>query len=197
MLYSVLINGLRGWGSGGRRRYVAHFFADDIAMIAASAEETREMLGVLEEYCYKWRFEVNTKKSQVMVCGCEEEELAQERFVFGGKELSKVEEYKYLGVIVTADGKWKHNIARLLSKGRQNLGRLKGFLLRQEQVSVAAKWEVWKALVASGLRYGAEVWWLDKLEERKFERLQLESIKCMLGVSKCTTSSFVRGEVGA
>ena len=70
-------------------------FADDIAMIAASAEETREMLCVLEEYCYKWRSEVNTKKSQVMACGSEEEELAQERFVFGGKELSKVEEYKY------------------------------------------------------------------------------------------------------
>src|SRR4051812_16334427 len=42
-------------------------FADDIVMFAESAEALQAMLGILEEYCRKWRFEVNVGKSKVMV----------------------------------------------------------------------------------------------------------------------------------
>ena len=44
-------------------------FADDIVLFAESGERLQEMLRVLEEYCKKWRFEINVKKSKVMVCG--------------------------------------------------------------------------------------------------------------------------------
>ena len=77
VLYSIFINGFakafKNGGVGGvevgEEKLKLLLFADDIVMFAESEEELQEMLGGLEEYCYKWRFEVNTKKSQVMICG--------------------------------------------------------------------------------------------------------------------------------
>ena len=49
-------------------------FADDVVLFAESAEELQGMLDVLEEYCRKWRFEINVGKSKGMVCGPERRE---------------------------------------------------------------------------------------------------------------------------
>ena len=202
VLYSIFINGfakaLKNGGVGGvevgEEKLKLLLFADDIVMFAESEEELQEMLGGLEEYCYKWRFEVNTKKSQVMICG---EGEVKNGWWFNGKELEVVDKYKYLGLIVTADGKWEENAKRLSEKGRSKSNKMHWWLSGQEKISVGAKYEVWKALVASGMRYGSEVWWNDKCQQKYFEATQNMAIKKMLGCSKATTTEFVRGEVAA
>ena len=77
ILYSIFINGfakaLKESGVGGvevdEERLHLLLFADDIVMFAEDAGKLQEMLDVMEEYCRKWRFEINVGKSKVMVVG--------------------------------------------------------------------------------------------------------------------------------
>ena len=51
-------------------------------------------------------------------------------------------------------------------------------------------------MVASVLRYGSEVWFLNKVPARALESIQLGMVKSVLRVNRSTTDEFVRGEVG-
>ena len=107
ILYSIFINGfakaMKESGVGGVPiGNNCCCFADDIVMFAESAEELQRMLEVLEVYCKKWRFETNVGKSKVMVVGGGEEEG---EWRYGGKVMGRVAEYKYVGVMVSEDGR--------------------------------------------------------------------------------------------
>ena len=57
--------------------------------------------------------------------------------------------------------------------------------------------EVWKAMVGSGMKYGGEVWWGGKVEDRNLESVQLGVYKHLLRLNVSSTDAFVKGEVGA
>ena len=71
------------------------------------------------------------------------------------------------------------------------------WLGRHWEISAGVKVAVWKAMVLSILRYGAEVWFLNKIPSRDLEGVQLRMLKSVLRVNKSTTDEFVRGELGA
>ncbi len=80
----------------------APMYANDIALIAESAEELQSMLDIVENYARKWRYQLNSEKSVVMVFG----ESARSRSVarchrawyLGGSQIHEVDEHHHLGV---------------------------------------------------------------------------------------------------
>lgn len=205
ILYSVFVNGFarelieRGIGGVEVRGEVLKLllFADDIVMFSETGEGLQEMLDVLAEYCKKWRFEINVKKSKVMVCGRKgvlEGETGS--WSFDGKEVERVRTYKYVGVMVNEEGTWKDHVEKVLEKAKKLSRAMKSWLFRHDSVSVRAKLEVWRIMIASGMRYGSEVWWADKVETRKLEAVQMEVLRWLLKVSDSATNDFVRGEMG-
>ena len=92
-----------------RRKLAALMYADDVVLLAASKEELQTMIDVVFEFCNKWRIEVNTKKSQVMVVHPSEEHRARDQgasWTFGDTQLEVVDQYKYLGVSFSNDLTW-------------------------------------------------------------------------------------------
>src|SRR5690242_14069058 len=82
-------------------------FADDIVLIADSEEELQVLLKVVQGYCFKWKFEVNQVKTEVVVYGTERKDFD---FVFGETKLKVAEYYKYLGMEIgkrNSVKKWK------------------------------------------------------------------------------------------
>ena len=74
-------------------------YADDIVLLARSAVELQAMLDVVTVYAQQWRFELNHRKSNVVVMGTSAQKLqsASSDWVLGGRQLEVVNEYKYLG----------------------------------------------------------------------------------------------------
>lgn len=75
-LYAVYINGLhRALCDAGLgmfcfgRRVPLLLYADDIVLLARSADELRAMLAVLDSYARQWRFQFNQGKSNVVIMG--------------------------------------------------------------------------------------------------------------------------------
>jgi hypothetical protein len=145
----------------------------------------------LEEYARKWRFEINVGKSKVMVCG---EGGEGEKWWFGGRELERVGEYKYLGVWMSEDGKWEKMVKKVVEKGKRTVSEL-GKVLWNREVSVEVKMRLWKAIGEARMKYGMEVWWADKLQKKCLERVELGWSKKVLGVGVTTNDEFVKGEL--
>ncbi len=67
-------------------------FADDIVILANTEEE-------LQNWCKKWRFKVNTGKTNVVHFRNKRKKKTNLNFKFDGVLLDIVEKYKYLGNI--------------------------------------------------------------------------------------------------
>ena len=81
-LYAIYINGLHKalsdvglgvWVLG--RRVPLLLYADDIVLLARSAVELQAMLDVVTVYAQQWRFELNHRKSNVVVMGTSAQKL--------------------------------------------------------------------------------------------------------------------------
>jgi len=79
-----------------------------------------------------------------------------------------------------------------LGKGKQRSNGLSS-ILRFKGLSTEAKLSTWKALV---LEYGTQVWWPNKTQSMRLERIQLRASKRMLGISSKTSDIALRIECG-
>ncbi len=70
-------------------------FADDIVLIADSADELQRILDDVHDYSRKWRFKFNVVKS-----GRRTTADTRRRFYLGLQRLGISSSYKYLGVIM-------------------------------------------------------------------------------------------------
>jgi len=98
-------------------------------------------------------------------------------------------------VWVSEGGGWAEMVKQMVAKGKKSVSEL-GKVLWNKEVSVEVKMRLWEAVGESRMKYGSEVWWADKAQQRGLARVELEWGKKVLGVGKSTSDVFVRGELG-
>ena len=132
-----------------------------------------------------------------MVCGSPDGVLGDSgSWIFNGKSVDRVSEYKYVGVMVNEGGTWDSHGRFLKEKAISKTREIQYFLGRHWDISARVKVEVWRSLVLSVMKYGSEVWYLNKVPARDLEAVQLGMLKSVLRINRSTTDEFVRGEVG-
>jgi hypothetical protein len=79
-------------------------YADDIVLLAESESELQSMMDIVSTMAREWRFEMNDTKSKVMVFRDKNAKRVKKAdWLLGGKVISEVDEYKYLGVTLQAN----------------------------------------------------------------------------------------------
>ena len=171
-------------------------FADDIVLLADSKEELQDMLTVLSKFTARWRLRVNKKKTKIIVFDPSRKVTdLREKLWYNNEVIEVVNEYKYLGVMLKYDLKWNENIEYVIGKGKERSNSVSS-ILRFKGLSTEAKLCIWKALVRPILEYGTQIWWPNKTQSMRLERVQLKALKCILGVSSKTSDIVVRLELG-
>ena len=169
-------------------------YADDIVLIAKNRRELQKMLDVVTEYSRRWRFELNKKKSQVVIFGGKAEEAA---FSLGGAQIKTVEEYKYLGMEMQAGRMWKKFKKSRLMKARMARVKAWSMALRAGIVSVKSGVRIWESLVRPVIEFGSEVWGTEGDDDwREAEAEQRRMARIILGCSEKTANEVVLGELG-
>ena len=211
-LYAIYIDGLhkalREAGLGVRIYGVLVpllLYADDLVLLARSIEDMMAMHAVVADYARKWRFEINHRKTKLVVTGAagvmaDRQAVRNQSWEFAGGVVELVDEYKYLGAEVgKTRGKWNSMLERIWQKASAgaNLTLWRG----GGAAGLRAKSFVtlWKAEVRPVLEYGAEVWdgdgvaqaWVDKLE-----KLQYSFGKAVLGIKGNAAAAGIRAELG-
>ncbi|KAI3363640.1 hypothetical protein L3Q82_001272 [Scortum barcoo] len=126
-------------------------------------ERDREQLGqdlqhVLERFaaeCEAAGMRISTSKSEAMV-------LDRKRVVcplrVSGEVLPQVEEFKYLGVLFTSEGKMEREIDRRIGAASAVMRSVYRTVVVKKELSRKAKLSIYRSIYAPTLTYGHELW---------------------------------------
>ena len=78
----------------------ALLYADDIVLIAGTEEELQSLIFIVENWCKKWRLELNLTKTNIMHVRQKHENQSRFWFIFDQKSVPYSTNYKYLGTTI-------------------------------------------------------------------------------------------------
>ena len=184
----------------------ASSFADDLALVAPDKQTAEAYLSILEEWCDENFFKVNADKSGILRVG-ELRNQPDPNFSLKGDRIRLLEEedpihedverFKYLGFMISSDGKWDDFVNSRIQRCKQALGQYWRFF-RLANISVDLKLRAAQALIFSHLAYGDEIVCLTKEQATKIDAIQAKTIKTILQLPKYVNSDaarFITGQV--
>ena len=90
-------------------------YADDVILLSTTESGLQNCINKLEKYCEDWCIEVNLDKSKVMVFN-KAGKLYNSQFIYKGKRMDCVREYKHLGVHFGISGSFSLASSELYKK---------------------------------------------------------------------------------
>lgn len=154
-------------------------FADDQIVIAQDYEDLEYMARKLIEEYEKWGLEVNIEKTRYMNIGGTRQDL----LLNNGQRIKYSENYKYLGLEITDDGKLDQAIRNRNTLGRRAITRLNSILWDQH-ISKSNKHRIYNTIIKSIITYGSEVWQLKASTERTLEATEMDFWRRASGISR-------------
>ena len=167
-------------------------FADDTVLFSETPEGLQLLLDKLHTYCTKWGITVNVDKTVAMIFK-QGNRIDTHDFYYDGKLLKKVGKFTYLGVTLSANGKFYQAQKSLSEQATKALFSLNS-LFEKVHLDLSEKFKLFDSMVMPILMYGAEAWGFHSAPEA--ERVYLKFLKRMLSVRPQTANAAVYGELG-
>ncbi|KAK3548334.1 hypothetical protein QTP70_010189 [Hemibagrus guttatus] len=139
----------------GDHRISSLIFADDVVLLASSGLDLQHALGRFAAECEAAGMRVSTSKSEAMVL--DRKKVACTLHV-GGEVLSQVEEFKYLGVLFTSEGRMDREIDRRIGAAAAVMRSMYRSVVVKKELSRKAKLSIYQSIYAPTLTYGHELW---------------------------------------
>ena len=175
---------------GGEKIYTLAY-ADDVAVIAEDENGMKELMARLERYIEEKK--LNVGKTKRMRCVKGGGRRGRMTWRWKGDKIEEVKKFKYLGYVVTANGKQEEHVEERMRKGAVAMRQVWGIGKRK----FAKDWDrrIWlfDRLVWAVMSYGVEIWgWK---EREKMERIQERYLRWVLGVERSVPGYMVREEL--
>lgn len=155
-------------------------FADDQAVIAQDSYDLEFMLTRLYKAYETWGLNVNVNKTEYLVVNSD---ARFEVLIKDSTSIEQVDEFKYLGALITREGLGKPEIKKRIEQSRKVLGSLNS-IWWDKHISRATKIHIGKAFVESVLSYGCEVWTLSTEIIRQLNAVEMDYLRRSAGVSR-------------
>ncbi|MCO5560476.1 hypothetical protein L7F22_014091 [Adiantum nelumboides] len=147
-------------------------YADDVVLLAHSLEDAQKLMIALENFCLHSGLIVNGFKTKVMLV----KTLNKEKpcIVYNKEPLEVVESFKYLGLEVLINHKWKDCAMRRLEVGKRAYYAFDNMCNKREIKCWAHKKYLSDTLVTPALLYRVEVWGgsISKSTWKEFKNVQ-------------------------
>jgi len=179
MAETVMREALEGWQGGiriGGRVITNLRYADDIVLLAGTELELQELTERLHQAGERRGLRINMNKTKVMTqkgrtCNIE----------IGGKKLEQVDNFRYLGSMITEDADSSTDIREKLARGL-NTGTVLKTIWKSHDIKMINKIRLLKALVWPVATYGSESWTIRKREEDRINAFEMKCLRKILGV---------------
>ena len=99
-----------------------------------------------------------------------------------GENIKQVQKFKYLGYMITSDGRCSTEIKRRIAIAKDSFNKMRP-IFRNHNISMTTKYRVLKAYVWSVLLYGCESWTITEDLKKKLEATEMWFIRRILGIS--------------
>lgn len=166
-------------------------FADDLVAVARSRPDMQTQAANVHHWCIRWEMKVGIKKCGVMCMGAKDDgrvksgqwQLENCPIYIGREAVPVVEEYTYLGVVVTRDMDLKVMAKGRLKKAEKALAAIRP-MLRDQEIPLAMRVLVFKTRVLSSVLYGAEVWGMREDRCKPAQTLVNKGLRLLMGCSE-------------
>ncbi|KAI3365316.1 hypothetical protein L3Q82_010406, partial [Scortum barcoo] len=128
---------------------------DDVVLLASSSQDLQHVLERFAAECEAAGMRISTSKSEAMV-------LDRKRVAcplrVGGEVLPQVEEFKYLGVLFTSEGKMEREIDRRIGAASAVMRSVYRTVVVKKELSRKVKLSIYRSIYVPTLTYGHELW---------------------------------------
>lgn len=198
VLFSLYLNDLHDSLPGGIQvgdtKVKVLMYADDIVLLAKSPEELQNMIDALYDYCNIWGLTVNLAKSKIIIFREGSRISKSLNFSYGEKKIELVNEYKYLGVLLTYNLSYHKHLELKLATAKTAINATWLSYIFNPEISTANKLKIFYAASRSIMFYGAQVWGFKQYEQ--VEKLFRFFIKKLLFLPKNTPNYMIHIETG-
>ncbi len=168
-------------------------YADDICLMAESEMELQKSLDIVNDWCQKWRMQVNQDKTNVIHFRRRNDPRTQHIFTCGVFNLEVVEKYKYLGCVL--DESLDYNTtSKVLSNAAS---RALGSIISKYRQAGGLTYKVYKKMydtcVVPILDYCAGVWGHNAHDH--MDTVQNRALRSFLGVHRFASNVVINGDM--
>ena len=154
-------------------------YADDTVLIADSEEKLQELVETLHGACAAMGLQINLGRGKTEVMGITKR--AQDLTVnisLQGRRIHQVDNYKYLGAMVTKDGKCEGEVLKRIGMAKSRFNEMRKVLTNMN-ISMRLRLRLLKCFIWSVLLYGCEAWTLDQKLRRRIEAVEMWFLRRM------------------
>ena len=152
-------------------------FADDIVLLASRYVDIQDKTDIMADKARSIGLDINIDKTKVLRMNTR---VTQPIQLFG-EDIAEVNEFVYLGSLMSVDGSSDAEVKARLSKARHAFRTLRNFW-RNQNISQHTKLRIYKTNVLSSLLYGAESWKITEAVLKKLEVFQRKCLRIILGI---------------
>uniref|UniRef100_A0A8C6KI17 Reverse transcriptase domain-containing protein n=1 Tax=Nothobranchius furzeri TaxID=105023 RepID=A0A8C6KI17_NOTFU len=164
----------------GGRRILSLLFVDDVVLLASSSSDLQLLLGRFAAECEAAGMRISTSKSETMVL--DRKRVACQLRV-GGEVLPQVEEFKYLGVLFTSEGRRDREIDRRIGSASAVMRTLSRSVVVKRELSQNAKLSIYWLIYVPILTYGRELWVMTKRTRSRIQAAEMSFLRRVAGLS--------------
>uniref|UniRef100_A0A671UNG7 Reverse transcriptase domain-containing protein n=2 Tax=Sparus aurata TaxID=8175 RepID=A0A671UNG7_SPAAU len=155
-------------------------FADDVVLLAPSSRDLQHVLGRFAAECEAAGMRISTSKSEAMVL--DRKKVACSLQV-GGEFLPQVEEFKYLGVLFTSEGRMEREIDRRIGAAAAVMRSLYRSVVVKRELSRKAKLSIYQSIYVPTLTYGHELWVMTERIRSRIQAAEMSFLRRVAGRS--------------
>ncbi|GFO13624.1 endonuclease-reverse transcriptase [Plakobranchus ocellatus] len=156
-------------------------YADDTVLIAENEKDLQQLLDIVKEESEKKGLELNRKKTEAMVVS-RKQELPIINIYIKGTRLKQKDQFKYLGSLISSDGRNNSEVASRIAQAKTNFQKMKT-VLTNKNISIRTRRRALECYIEPILMYGCEAWTISKQTQKKLEATEMWFLRRMLRIS--------------
>ena len=155
-------------------------YADDTVLIAEDEEHLQTLLDVIVKESEKLGLSLNSRKTETMVVSRKTLNPTC-NIKINGTTLRQTQQFKYLGTIISSDGKCHTEVKSRISQAKMTFHKMK-HILTNINLSLETRKRVLKSYIEPILVYGCEAWTISRQVERTIEATEMWFIRRILRI---------------
>ena len=167
----------------GNEKILALMYADDIAIICEDELILKLVMERLEKVTRKYGLNISVKKTKTLSTRGESND-SQVEVVLGGEKVESVDEFVYLGSVISSSGTSEKDINRRINLGQYKFNELSKAVWSRREISLKTKVQIYRAVVMSTVLYGAEAWTCTDKDYAKLNVFHTKRLRAIIGKSR-------------
>lgn len=158
-------------------------YADDVCLVADSAENLQLYLDNLDESCRKFGLVISVSKTQILKQPARGTSANETAIYLDRKQLEEVQCFRYLGNLIRSDNRLESELSARIASAAAAFGRLNRRVWDSHDLQLQTKLSVYKAIILPLLLYSSETWCLYRGDIRRLDVFHMRCLRSVLRVT--------------